>query len=134
MRVRTWGWRWGLMLLLSMALLGVTAGADEERDTDPPQGVPETPPKKVEVVPNVGGHTGAITDLAFDQTGTRLYTVGRAGEVAEWNVKTARRLRVWRVPGFAYRLAVAAKANLLAASGVACVSDQGGAKKRGGWL
>src|SRR5262245_58176100 len=101
---RTWGSRGGLMILLAVTLL-VTA-ADEDRDQDPPESRPDAPEGKVEVVPNVGGHTGAITDMAFDRAGKRLYTVGLPGEVAEWSVKTGRRLRVWRVPGFPYRLAV----------------------------
>src|SRR5262245_54104541 len=105
MSVRSWTWRWGLMLLLSAALLAVAADADDAGDKERPQDVPETPPQKIEVVPNVGGHTGAIADMAFDSTGSHLYTVGK-GEVAEWNVKNGRRLRVWRVPGFPYRLAV----------------------------
>src|SRR4051812_23161884 len=130
MRLRTWASRWGLTLLLSLLLLGAATGADE----DPPEDVPEAPPGKVQMVPNVGGHTGAIADMAFDRTGTRLYTVGRAGEVAEWNVKTGRRLRVWHVPGFAYRLAVAARADVLAASGLTYVTDKGGAKKHVVWM
>ncbi len=109
-----WTGRRSLTILLALALLGAI-GARSEVATQEKDDPPEEPAGKVQLVQDVGGHTGVITGLTFAPDATRLYTVGQPGEVIEWNVATGRRLRVWRFPGLARRLAISADGRRLVA-------------------
>src|SRR5262249_30600579 len=88
-----------LALLCILLLLGNAVAQPDEQS--------EEPDGKVTPQPNVGGHTGPITGMAFGKNG-RLYTVGKPGDIQEWNVVTGERLRVWRFPQPVRRLAVSA--------------------------
>ena len=41
---------------------------------------------------NLGGHTGAVNDLAFSDDGRTLASAGEDATIKLWNVRTARRL------------------------------------------
>src|SRR5436309_6343499 len=121
--MRATKWRPGLILrapssrgsLLVLALLGaVLAVPGQDTGKKGKDKQPAEPPGKVQLLQNVGGHTGRIADLAFSADGQSLYTVGEPGEVAEWDVATGARKRVWRFPGFVARLALSANGQRLA--------------------
>src|SRR5262245_29033201 len=79
---------------------GAPARDDDEEHHEPPAG------KLMAPWLNTGGHTARIGEMAFAKGGERLYTVGLPGDVHEWDAKTGERLRVWRFPRMASRLAI----------------------------
>ena len=88
--------------------------AADEDEGEPEEESPDDPPGVVTPVENVGGHTKMISNLVFGTAGRRLYTTGRPGEVAEWDARSGERMRVWRFPASAYRLAVSRDGQQLA--------------------
>ena len=89
--------------MLTLASFGIAVPLDKGRVPDkagPNEAIDDLVP-----VQNVGGHTGKVMDMALGPNGGRLFTVGRPGEVAEWDTRSGERLRVWRFPREAYRLA-----------------------------
>jgi hypothetical protein len=98
--------RWGRAFLLLLAMLG-TATAQPPQGDKKPALEAKAPEARVQLMQDTGGHSGPIEELAFRLGDTRLYTVGPPGEVAEWNISSGLRQRVWRFPGVASRLAFA---------------------------
>ena len=88
----------------------------------------------VRPVPNVGGHSGAILQMAFGGKGKRLYTVGAPGEVHEWDVGSGERLRVWRFPHPAIRIALSPVKNLLVAGCVGGPPEKDGTVRSQVWI
>ena len=88
-------------LLLAMAFLGLTLSRDsgaQEPDTEPEEKMVEEPVGDVLPMLNVGGHTGPISDLAFDPNGWRRertqsrkswWCAGRFGERSRVRIATA---------------------------------------------
>ncbi len=109
-----------LAFLSLLALLSTAAARQEQGKDKPEEELSEEPRGSVWPVPNVGGHSGFIGHMVFDRTGERLYTAGYPGDVQEWDVDTGERLRVWRFPHYAVRVALSADGKQLA---VGCVSD-----------
>ena len=112
MMTALWARRLGAVLVLTLASLGIAVPQDKGRV--PAKAAPDEAVNDMVPVQNVGGHTGKMADLTLGPTGRRLFTVGHPGEVAEWDTRSGERLRVWRFPREAYRLAYSRGSNQLA--------------------
>jgi WD40 repeat protein len=124
--------RWGRGVLLLLALL-LTAAAQEKKEADPREAPPPAEPESErpdepvgDVLPmqSTGGHTGMIQSLAFDRGGERLFTAGAPGEVAEWDVQSGERLRVWRFPRPVSQVAAFPDGKRLAVAGLAVQAEK----------
>ncbi len=111
-------WLRRLVLLALLTVLSPALAQDGDKKLQPDEDLSETPTDKVQAVLDVGGHTGTIQDLVFGKGGKRLYTVGEPGDLHEWDVESGERLRVWRFPEPAERLALAPDGKQLAVGGL----------------
>src|SRR4051812_10428970 len=99
-------WLRSLALLTLLTLLSTVGAVADTENGKPEEEPPEVPKGRAHATLDVGGPSGAISELVFGKNGRRLYTIGFPGEVHEWDVESGERLRVWRFPHWAMRCAV----------------------------
>jgi WD40 repeat protein len=97
----------GVTVLLALfAAIAAQEKGEAEPENEPEETATDEPIGNLLPMQNVGGHTARINDLVFDRASKRLYTAGPPGELAEWDVESGERLRLWRFPRPVERVAV----------------------------
>ena len=122
-----------LTLLALLALPGV-AWVQVGDEPDKPDEASQIDTSRVSPVLNVGGHSGPVQRMVFGAAGKRLYTVGLPGELQEWDADSGERLRVWRFPAGADRVAISPDGKLIAVGGQSLPGKQDSKPQAPVWM